>query len=70
MNLEEKQIGTLIASEGSWASCIRIVEPIEKQTLELIEIENNESAVSMVIINFTGVEETFLCVGTVKELIP
>jgi len=43
-----------MAPVGSWASCIRIFEPIERRTLDLVELENNEQAISMVITNFTG----------------
>jgi splicing factor 3B subunit 3 len=33
----------------------------------LIELENNEAGLSMAICNFTGYEETFLCLGSVKR---
>ena len=68
-SVPESQVGTLLAPVGSWASCVRVFEPIERKTLELIELEGNEHAVSMVILNFTGSSDTYLCVGTVKDLV-
>ncbi len=67
MELPESQIGTLMAPFGNWAACVRIVEPITKETLDIFELENNEHAVSIALVNFTGTEETLLVVGSVKD---
>jgi len=58
-----------MAPEGCWASCLRIVDPDAKETVELIELENNEHTTSILITNFLGFEESsFLVVGSVKDL--
>jgi splicing factor 3B subunit 3 len=56
-----------MAPVGNWAACVRIVEPITKETLDIFELENNEHAVSIALTNFTGSDETFLMVGSVKD---
>ena len=67
--LDECKIGTPRAGEGIWASCIRVFDPIKLETLSLLELSNNEHAVSLCICTFTGHEnEQFTVVGTVKDL--
>lgn len=36
-----------------WKSLLRIIEPIEKETIETLEFSSNESAVSVGLISFT-----------------
>lgn len=57
----------ITASSGNWASCVRIVEPISRKTLHLYELENNEHALSMCILNFENKDETYICVGSIKD---
>lgn len=40
-------IGAPPAGEGKWASCVRLYDVYKNQTLQLIELEDNEAAVSM-----------------------
>lgn len=70
-NLPETQIGNFRAPPGYWASCIRLIEPTSLKTLDLIELENNESAISLNLLSFAGHEgELILIVGTVKDFVP
>ena len=60
----------LIAPEGTWASCIRIVSPFSMTTTDLHELKNNETAMSMAIVNFDQYkDDTFLLVGTIKDYV-
>ncbi|KAK6601578.1 pre-mRNA-splicing factor rse1 [Botrytis cinerea] len=54
-----------------WASCISVVDPVtEKKVLSTIHLEDNECAVSIAVVAFAGQEdETFLCVGTGKDMV-
>jgi len=70
MELPEKNYGGFRAPVGRWASCIRLVDTIPGETLDLLELENNEAAISMSLISFLGQEnEIILVVGTVKDMI-
>lgn len=67
--LDEYKIGTPKAGDGTWASCLRIFDPVKLETVNLLELDNNENAVSICICNFTGYEsEMFLVIGTVKDM--
>merc|ERR1712127_712801 len=43
----EAFIGTHQAGMHKWASCIRIVDPVEGETKSLLELEDNEAAFSL-----------------------
>lgn len=64
LQLKEEIIGAPYASEGNWGSCIRVIDPASLSDLDLIELENNECALSGVICNFSSSEETYLIIGT------
>ena len=67
--LDEYKIGTPKAGDGLWASCIRVFDPVRLETVNLLELTNNEHAVSICICNFTGYESEMLTViGTVKDM--
>ncbi|KAL3472155.1 CPSF A subunit region-domain-containing protein [Aspergillus californicus] len=55
---------------GHWASCIQVVDPVDaKSVIATIELEDNESAVSIAAVPFTSQDdETFLVVGTAKDM--
>lgn len=40
--LMEEKVGVPRAQPGKWASCIRVVDPILKETLSVIELSENE----------------------------
>lgn len=72
----EAFIGSPEAGPGKWASCIRIVDPVQGETVSLLELEDNEAAVSVCITRFAvkpgesdgdGSAEPYLVVGTVKD---
>lgn len=55
---------------GHWASCIRVIDPLAKETLQKIEMTDNEAAVSICTATFESQDsELFLLVGTVKDLV-
>ncbi|KAM0334203.1 hypothetical protein ACHAQA_001224 [Verticillium albo-atrum] len=58
--------------KGRWASCINVIDPLseELQTLQTIDLDNNEAAVSAAIVSFTSQDnENFLVVGTGKDMV-
>lgn len=71
--LQESQVGTPRKDKGSWGSCIRVVEPIRLETLEILELPPDEAAVSAAIVNFSvhgqSGGELLLVVGTVKNYV-
>ena len=71
----EAFIGAPQAGMHKWASCIRVVNPVEGETLSLLELEDNEAAFSMCMVKFgakaedqkeDGLTEQYLAVGTIK----
>lgn len=61
--------GPVPPSENKWASCIRIVDVRRSETKALLELTENEAAMSVTTVCFKQhSEETFLIVGTVKDL--
>lgn len=60
--------GPLPPKEGVWGSCIRIIEATGA-TKSILELSNNEAAMSLCICRFSQVsEEAFVIVGVVKDL--
>ena len=47
-NLPENLFGAPKAGPGMWASCIRVLDPSEGNTLQQINLEQNEAAVRSV----------------------
>ena len=56
---------------GHWASCILVVDPVNtKRIVSRLELEENESTVSIATASFAGQDdETFLVVGTAKDMV-
>jgi hypothetical protein len=46
LELSDSQIGPLRAPSGCWAACIRIFSPLQNSTIELYELQDNETIVS------------------------
>ena len=73
---EEEEEGTVLpvrgplpATEGRWASCVRVLDVATGATKALLELANNEAAFSVTTCRFSQhSEETFIVVGTVKDL--
>eukprot|EP01094_Clydonella_sp_ATCC50884_P006453 TRINITY_DN1564_c0_g1_i10.p1 TRINITY_DN1564_c0_g1~~TRINITY_DN1564_c0_g1_i10.p1 ORF type:complete len:1192 (-),score=452.93 TRINITY_DN1564_c0_g1_i10:363-3938(-) len=67
----EQKIVPPTGAIGSWASCIRLFDPTENETLQLIELQDDEAAVTICTCTFAARRgETFVVVGTVKSLVP
>ena len=65
----EASIGVPRAQPGKWASCIRVVDPVTRQTLSVIELPDNEAAVSVAMVPLRDrAGETFVMIGTVKDM--
>merc|ERR1719201_3130649 len=65
----EASIGVPRAQPGKWASCIRVVDPVSRQTLSLIELDDNEAALTVAMVPLRDrAGETFVMVGTVKDM--
>ncbi|KAI9279118.1 CPSF A subunit region-domain-containing protein [Sporodiniella umbellata] len=73
-NLDPLQFGHVRNAAGKWASCIRLVEPFEGKTLEMIELEENEAAFSVAMVQFrqnphaSDPSEQFVVVGTGQDV--
>ncbi|MCJ1366241.1 pre-mRNA-splicing factor rse1 [Acarospora aff. strigata] len=57
--------------KGHWASCIHVVDPVTaKDTIQRIDLEENEAAVSIATVSFSSQDdEIFLVVGTGKDMV-
>ncbi|KAI9595999.1 mono-functional DNA-alkylating methyl methanesulfonate N-term-domain-containing protein [Syncephalis fuscata] len=65
LDLAPELFNHLRAPSGQWASCIRLLSPFEGETLQLIELTNNEAAFSLSTIVFHSQPDiTYLAVGT------
>eukprot|EP01006_Ploeotia_vitrea_P052092 TRINITY_DN67651_c1_g1_i1.p1 TRINITY_DN67651_c1_g1~~TRINITY_DN67651_c1_g1_i1.p1 ORF type:complete len:1211 (+),score=162.13 TRINITY_DN67651_c1_g1_i1:108-3635(+) len=68
-DLPEREYGTIKAPEGTWASYIRIYDPVQQVTHDMIELEDNQAAISLCTCVFHDRgSEVFLIVGTVKDM--
>ncbi|OTA68782.1 hypothetical protein K449DRAFT_451182 [Hypoxylon sp. EC38] len=57
---------------NKWASCINVIGPLgeEPRTLQRIDFEDNEAAVSAAVVSFASQDgESFLVVGTGKDMV-
>ncbi|GBE87385.1 Pre-mRNA-splicing factor RSE1 [Sparassis crispa] len=68
-----KGLGNLLnvkAPAGIWASCIRIVDPVQNNTVAVIPLDNNEAAFSLAVVPFTVLGgELRLVVGTGQDTV-
>ncbi|KAI0744105.1 CPSF A subunit region-domain-containing protein [Daedaleopsis nitida] len=68
VSLPPELFGRPKAAAGTWASCIRIINPLESQTVNVIHLDNNEAAFSIAIVPFsTKNNELHLVVGTAQD---
>lgn len=69
----EDFVGSPQAGINKWASCLRIVDPVQGETSFLLELEDNQAVFSMCIVKFAkedglnGMTESYLAVGVAKE---
>ena len=67
LDVNERLVGYPRAREDNWGSCVRVIDPFLMETVDLIELEENEAALSAVIMTFTSYSnESYLVLGTVK----
>ncbi|TFY66687.1 hypothetical protein EVG20_g4405 [Dentipellis fragilis] len=68
LNLPPEQFGRPKAPAGTWASCIRIIDPVEGKTVSVVHLDNNEAAFSLAILPFAARNnELHLVVGTAQD---
>ena len=63
-----EQFGAPKAPPGSWASCVRIVNPSDASTKQVVEMTGNEAALCVCHVYFPAAGELFLAVGTAAGL--
>lgn len=69
-NLPESIFGAPKAGNGQWASVIRVMNPIQGNTLDLVQLEQNEAAFSVAVCRFSNTgEDWYVLVGVAKDLI-
>ncbi|KAL2923338.1 hypothetical protein RDABS01_014829 [Bienertia sinuspersici] len=67
--LSDEQYGYPKAEVKNWVSCIRVLDPRTGETMSCLELEDNEAALSICIVNFNDKDYgTLLAVGTAKSL--
>ncbi|KAJ7824665.1 mono-functional DNA-alkylating methyl methanesulfonate N-term-domain-containing protein [Mycena olivaceomarginata] len=68
VDLPPEVFGRPKAPAGTWASCIRIIDPIEAKTVAVIPLDCNESAFSIAVVPFSARGgELHLVVGTAAD---
>jgi len=61
--------GPIPASKGSWGSCLRLLDPKTASTVDLLELSENEAALSCCAVQFASqLGEVLLAVGVSKAL--
>ncbi|KAI7907481.1 CPSF A subunit region-domain-containing protein [Cokeromyces recurvatus] len=69
-NLDPLQFGNVRNVAGRWASCIQLIEPFQSNVIQTIELEENEAAFSVAMVQFhtnphaSDPSEQFVVVGT------
>ncbi|TIB68603.1 hypothetical protein E3P77_00973 [Wallemia ichthyophaga] len=62
------QFGNIRTEAGDWASCVRLIDPVTLNTVNKVELDNNEAAFSAEFVQWIGQEdEVHLVVGTAKD---
>ncbi|KZT10782.1 uncharacterized protein LAESUDRAFT_747419 [Laetiporus sulphureus 93-53] len=68
VNLPPEVFGRPKAPAGTWASCIRIINPVDAKTVTVIPLDNNEAAFSIAVVPFAvRGGELHLVVGTAQD---
>ncbi len=67
--LTEASVGVPRGGAGKWASCIRVVDPAARQTLSVLDLADNEAAVSVAAVPMRERGgETCIVVGVVQNM--
>ncbi|KAF8580455.1 hypothetical protein K439DRAFT_1654330 [Ramaria rubella] len=68
VNLHPATFGRVKAPAGTWASCIRIIDPVQSTTVAMIPLDGNEAAFSVAVVPFSARDnELHLVVGTAAD---
>ncbi|KAF7782979.1 hypothetical protein Agabi119p4_2355 [Agaricus bisporus var. burnettii] len=68
LNLSPEVFGRPKAANGTWASNIRIIDPVEGKTISVVPLDGNESAFSLAVVPFSAKgNELHLVVGTAAD---
>ncbi|OLY84346.1 Splicing factor 3B subunit 3 [Smittium mucronatum] len=63
--LPPEQFGYVRAKDGNWASCVRVLNPFTGETVQLIELDDNEAAFSLASVEFRNdIGKHYIIVGT------
>uniref|UniRef100_A0A672NPY8 Cleavage/polyadenylation specificity factor A subunit C-terminal domain-containing protein n=1 Tax=Sinocyclocheilus grahami TaxID=75366 RepID=A0A672NPY8_SINGR len=69
-NLPEAIFGAPKAGSGQWASLVRMINPIQGNTLDLVQLEQNEAAFSVAVCRFSnGGDDWYVLVGVARDMI-
>ncbi|KAF4748606.1 Splicing factor 3B subunit 3 [Perkinsus olseni] len=68
----ESQVGTYIAGQGKWGSCIRVVDPLTASTSFKLDLDVDEAATAMTVCYFYQLKDNRPClvVGTATGVDP
>ncbi|KAJ3364964.1 Splicing factor 3B subunit 3 [Allomyces javanicus] len=65
----ESQYGLIKARPGKWASCVRVLNPTDGMTAQLLHLDPDEAAMSCALVQFTAQpSDMYVIVGTVLGL--
>ncbi|KAI9090485.1 CPSF A subunit region-domain-containing protein [Phlyctochytrium arcticum] len=64
VELPPEHFGLPKAEPGKWASCIRVVNPFTSESVQVLELDDNEAAFSLTLCTFQKHHEPYLVVGT------
>ena len=68
VDLPPEQFGRPKAPAGTWSSAIRVIDPVEGKTVNVIPLDNNEAAFSIAVVSFAARNnELHLVVGTAQD---
>lgn len=68
LELDPRIYGHFKAPEGVWASCIRIIDPVNLRSVAAFSLDNNEAAFSIAVVPFAARNgELLLVVGTAVD---
>ncbi|KAI9487668.1 MAG: CPSF A subunit region-domain-containing protein [Benjaminiella poitrasii] len=74
-DLDPLQFGNVRSTAGKWASCIQLIEPFQSKVIQTIELEENEAAFSVAMVQFhtnphaSDPSEQFVVVGTGQNVV-
>ncbi|KAF8331909.1 CPSF A subunit region-domain-containing protein [Cantharellus anzutake] len=67
LNLPAEVFGRPKAEKGRWASCLRIIDPVQWASLPPITFGGNEAAFSLAVLPFNERNELHLVIGTARD---